>query len=133
MKRTIITPQQVVDLAYKMAGYTNEMMISPDEIAVAERRYLIPVVGEALYESLLKGEYLELVEGYVAPALALYVREWVSIPSAPRSAEGMRQAREMMRRLSNYLDEMQSSYPEYKSEENALKRCRIDGGFVQIH
>ena len=42
------------------------------------------------------------------------------------------QAHAMLLRLTEYLDENAASIPEYDPRANILKRCRTDGGFVQI-
>ncbi len=129
---TLITPQRVIDLAYSNADYTPSSMIAEADILTAERKYLIPVIGETLFDSLLRGDYLELMEDYVEPALALYVRELANLPSAPRSPEGMRRARSLIRRLSDHLDDNCATYAEYVASDNILKRCKIDGTHIQI-
>ncbi len=132
MKDILITPQRVVDIAYSNCDYTPPSMISECDIVTAQRKYLAPVVGEQLIAALLRGDYLGLMEEYVAQPLALYVRELANLPSAPRSSEGMSRARSMMRRLSDHLEDNKAAYPEYVASCNILKRCKIDGNFVQI-
>ncbi|MFI3304887.1 MAG: hypothetical protein R3Y68_00055 [Rikenellaceae bacterium] len=129
---TLITPQRVVELAYSNANYTPSSMIAETDIVTAERKYLIPVIGERLFAALRNGAYLDLMEDYVAPALALYVREQANLPSAPRSAEGMSRARSFIRRLSDHLDDNCATYAEYVASDNILKRCRINGTHIQI-
>ncbi len=107
-------------------------MVTIFDIATAEERYLIPVIGAKLVEAVRAGNYPILLSDYIAPALALYTREVANTPTAPRSAEGQRRARAMMLRLSNLLDEKSGEYPEYSPECNTLKRCRIDGGHIQV-
>ncbi len=41
-------------------------------------------------------------------------------------------ARHYLAELSQHLEGNAASYPEYKSSENILNRCRIHGGLVQI-
>ena len=40
--------------------------------------------------------------------------------------------RQLLKRLSNYLNSNEHSFSEYRKEYNILNRCSIDGGFVQI-
>ncbi len=93
-------------------------MIAPSDIASAEQRYLIPVIGQSLYDVMMGGAYPTLLDDYVAPAIAEYVREVVDAPSAPASAKGVRRARTMMIRLSRHLDDNEQLYPEYCSSDN---------------
>ncbi len=131
-KTTLITPSEVRDIAYAGEEYTPLELITSASITVAEQRYLIPVIGTELYTALSEGEYSTLLEDYVAPALALYTREVINAPAAPSSPFGMRRARAMMLHLSDLLEDSPSDYPEYKSEDNILNRCRIYGGNIQI-
>lgn len=133
MIKTLIDPARVLDLAYSAAEYTPLTAVSLIDIATVERDLLIPVVGEPLYEAIAEGEYPMLLSDYVSPAIALHVRERVNAPTAPSSAVGLRRARSMMLRLSDFLDENRYDYPEYSPMSNILKRCRINGGHVQIH
>ncbi len=130
---TIITAAEVVEAAYSNATYIPEEMITSADITTAERRYLLPVVGQELYEALLDERYEDLRDDYVAIVVALYTREVANLASAPRSHEGLQRSREMLRRLSDHLDDNEDSYPEYDSSANILKRCMLDGGFVQVH
>ncbi len=133
MTTNLITPEEVYGLAYaNVSEYTPVEVITENDITVAERRYLIPVVGDELYASLLAGSYSSLLDDYVAPALALFVREVIDAPSAPASKAGLRRARTMLKRLSDHLDDNSSSYAEYDEDTNILKRCRIHGGDIQI-
>ncbi len=133
MITTLIDPARVIDLAYSNVEYTPPQMVTLPDIIDAEQRYLTPVIGEALRDALLGGAYPTLLSDYVAPALALFVREVADAPTAPRSKGGLRRARAMMLRLSNFLDQNVEEYPEYDPESNTLKRCRIDGTHIQIH
>lgn len=125
-------------------------VVSELDIYVAECRYLVPVIGRALYNKLLEGEYGELMEGYVAPALAAWVRYIVEPFLAARCWDGhlpatgaslveiervvmqcrKRIAEALTRRLVRHLDEVE--YVEYNIEDSSLNRCSIDGGIVQI-
>lgn len=133
MTTTVITPSEVYELAFSAVyEYTPVEVITEADIVLAEQKFLIPIIGGDLHAAILDEQYSTLVSDYIATALALCVREMVNAPSAPASKDGMRRARAMMRRLSDHLDDNQSSYPEYVESENILKRCRIHGHDIQI-
>ena len=44
----------------------------PSDIVAVEERHIRPVVGEALYGALAEGRYADLMEEYVAPAIAAW-------------------------------------------------------------
>ncbi len=133
MIKTLIEQERVMALAYADAPYTPQQMITPAAIVSAEQKYLAPVVGKAMIAALSEERYIQLYEDYVAPALALYVRYVVDGLGAPTAKGILQRARQMMRRLSDHLEENHSQYPEYESSENILKRCSLNGGFVALH
>lgn len=150
--RTIVTPQEVVSLAFVDEGLVTVSKISLTDIAVAESRYLLPLVGEALYDKLLNGEYTSLRDDYVKPMVALWAR-YVAEPLleerlgggyGDRYTEADVEAREVVvvrlrrtasalsRRLSDYLNSHSDEFSEYNPVDNPLNHCVIDGGIVQI-
>ena len=54
---TLVTPLQVLKLAFGEGEYLPPEIIAEADIAGAEQRYIVPVVGRALYEKLLGGSY----------------------------------------------------------------------------
>ena len=148
--RTIVTPQEVVSLAFVDEGLVTMSKISLTDIAVAESRYLLPLVGEALYDKLLNGEYTSLRDDYVKPMVALWAR-YVAEPlleerlgGGDKYTEADVEAREVVvvrlrrtasalsRRLSDYLNAHCEEFVEYNPADNPLNHCVIDGGIVQI-
>lgn len=147
---TLINVEDVMRLAFTAEEGCRGHVVSELDIYVAECRYLVPVIGRALYNKLLEGEYGELMEGYVAPALAAWVRYIVEPFLAARCWDGhlpasgaslveiervvmqcrKRIAEALTRRLVRHLDEVE--YVEYNIEDSSLNRCSIDGGIVQI-
>lgn len=132
MIRTLIDSERVMALAYADAPYTPQQMITPAAIISAEQKYLAPVVGGAMIGALAEEKYIKLYEDYVAPALALYVRYVVDGQGAPTAKSILQRGRQMMRRLSDHLEENHSQYPEYEPSENILIRCSLDGGIVTL-
>lgn len=155
--KTLITPSEVVRLAFAEGMYLTPDAIAPADIAAAERRYLIPVTGQTLYDKLLTGAYPEL-RAETAPALALCTRLVVQPrldvrtgrcgTTAPRTESSQpasestlhslrqslrRQSRDLLRGLSEYLAAHSTQYREYDSRQDIFNRCTTDGGIVQIH
>lgn len=156
--KNLVTPEEVVALAYAADEHMPASAVAEADIAAAEMRSIMPVMGRALYEAVAAGAYPELREGYAAPAAAMYVRLAMQPLSdvrtgrfgamAPRSSgyepaeraklldlrRALRaKARTLLHRLHLHLEECASQYPEYDPASDILNRCTTDGGFVQIH
>lgn len=154
---TLVTPLQVLKLAFAEGDYLPTDTITEADIAAAEQRYIVPVIGPALYEKLLGGAYADFRADYLAAPAALFTR--VSLQprldlrtgqggtTAPKSDTGQpagdkarrdllrtlrAEARAMLRRASLHLREHRSEYPEYDPVHDILNRCSTDGGIVQI-
>lgn len=150
--KTIITTQQVVELAYVPEGVMTAAKITIADIVVAESKYLIPIIGESLYDALMAGSYTSLCEDYVAPMVAAWTRyvaepllagrlgvgydnDFSEADNDARDAILMRlrhTAAIFSRRLSDYLNAHSDQFPEYNPIDNPLNHCMIDGGIVQI-
>lgn len=150
---TLITPTDVMQLAFSSDELYNTSVITNLDIAAAEERYLHPIVGRALYDKLLKGNYPSLTSDYVAPMVAAWTRYIVEPLLASRcdvcmatggssadneaTTERCRslrlRARTLSRALAEHLNTQASDYPEYNPDTNPLNRCSIDGNIVQIY
>ena len=154
---TLVTPLQVLKLAFGEGEYLPPEIIAEADIAGAEQRHIVPVVGRALYEKLLAGSYPDFRTEYLASPAALFTRA-VLQPRldvrtgqcgtvAPKSAAYQpagtqalrelqrslrRQARTLLRRAAEHLETHAAEFPEYDPHKNILNRCTTDGGFVQI-
>ena len=154
---TLVTPLQVLKLAFGEGEYLPPEIIAEADIAGAEQRHIVPVVGRALYEKLLAGSYPDFRTEYLASPAALFTRA-VLQPRldvrtgqcgtvAPKSAAYQpagtqalrelqrslrRQARTLLRRAAEHLHAHRDEFPEYDPENDILNRCTTDGGFVQI-
>ena len=153
---TLVTPLQVLKLAFGEGEYLPPEIIAEADIAGAEQRYIVPVVGRALYEKLLAGSYPDFRTEYLASPAALFTRA-VLQPRldvrtgqcgtvAPKSAAYQpagtqalrelqrslrRQARTLLRRAAEHLETHSAEFPEYDPHKNILNRCTTDGNFVQ--
>ncbi len=155
--KSLITPQKVVELAFGDGEYVADSAVSVADIASAEFCHIRPIVGKELYERLLDNAYPELVEEYVAPAIAMAVRTMIQpalnvrtgqtglvMPSTAHASTAstaaseallcsLRQRRQrLLARLACHLKENAERYPEYDAANDITNKCRIDGGFIQI-
>ena len=155
--KTLLTPVQVLRHAFGGGEYLPPETIAEADIAAAEQRYLLPVLGTALYEELLAGEHAAFTADYLAPALARFTRLLVQPrldlrtgrigTLAPESDNGtvpdetaLRALRRslrceadaLLRRAVAHLEAHAALFPAYDSDRNPLNRCTTDGGFVQI-
>ena len=154
---TLFTPLPVLKLACAEGAYLPTDTVTEADIAAAEQRYIVPVIGTALYEKLLGGAYDDFRADYLAAPAALFTR--LSLQprldlrtgqcgtTAPKSSwtqpagdDALRrrqralrtEARTLLRRAAEHLDAHRTEFPEYDPTENILKRCSTDGGFVQM-
>lgn len=155
--KNIITNEEVIELAFGDGEYVSPDVVGDADIAAAAIHYIIPVVGAELYEEMLEGSHPTLRNDFVAPALAMAVRTMIQpalnvrtgqgglhIPSSARSDTSIktttlalqkslcRRRQVLLRRLSNHLRNHPSEFPSYKANEDAMQKCRIDGGYVQM-
>ena len=154
----LVTSAEVIAIAFTDGQYIEQSVISPCDIEAATERWVTPVVGRALLEAVAQGKYEELKEDYLKPVIALYTRLLVQprlnaatsqaglsvITTSSRKAADAEARRELQRslkarakflrqRLEESLDGHKAELAEYDEKQNILKRCRCDGGFVQIH
>ena len=155
--KNLITNEQVIKLAFGDGEFLSPDVVLDSDIASATHRYIIPVVGAELCEAMLGGSHKTLLDDFVAPALAMAVRTMIqpalnvrtgqaglsissslrsdsstksAIGSLQRSLRNRRQA--LLRRLSNYLKNNASEFPSYDVGKDAMQKCSIDGGYVQM-
>ena len=155
--KNLITNEQVISLAFGDGEYLSSEVILDADIAMAEERYILPVVGAELRKALLKGTYKTLLDDFVAPALAMSVRTMIQpalnvrtgqaglqISSSLRADSSTKTAMQtlqkslrlrrqaLLRLLSNYFKNHASEFPEYNPSDDALQKCSISGGYVQM-
>lgn len=155
-RKTLLTEAEARRLAF--AGEQLPPGIpSAADIAAAEHRYILPVVGRPLYERLLEGGCADFVSDYLAAPAALFTRLVVQSrldvrtdrcgTAAPRSSWSQpaggaelralrrslrREARTLLRRAAERLAARPDEFPEYDPRADISNRCSTDGGFVQI-
>ena len=145
--KTILTPSQIYPLIFSEEEGYNPSAVKESDIAIVESRYLLPIVGERLYNALLDGDYAELCSEYVAPMLGAWTRYVVEPLLAERCGFGHGTkavdaellarlkmiAMSHSRRLSDYLNAHVEEFLEYNPIDNPLNHCSIDGNIVQIY
>ena len=145
--KTILTPKQIYDQIFSAEEGYNPSAVREADIAIVESRYLLPIVGESLYNALLEGDYSELCSEYVAPMLGAWTRYVVEPLLAERCGFGHGAkavdaellahlklvAISSSRRLSDYLNAHTEEFSEYNPIDNPLNHCSIDGNIVQIY
>lgn len=144
-------------MAFSDGEYVSPEVVLDSDIASAAHRYILPIVGEKLYEEMLEGSHPTLVSDFVAPALAMAVRTMIQpalnvrtgqaglhIPSSARadtSTKGVTNALHkslrlrrsaLLRRLSDHLRDSASQFASYDAGSDIMQRCRIDGGYLQM-
>ena len=145
---TLITAEQVIDLAYSPNEQIRPSAITAVDIAEAEACHIHPILGDALTEAIHGGKYKSLADDYIAPALALWVRHGIeptlharcggnhtsSSTSGTALAQRIlhRKATTLTRRLCNMLNRHRDDFPEYNPHTNPLNRCSIYGDIIQI-
>ena len=156
MKQTLISPETVVTLAFNDGECIDAATISTLDIAVAEERHVVAVVGPKMYAAMCNGRYSDFCDEYVAPVVALRTRLLmlpamvarsgrfgITAPAAStlkspsdrqveRLERSLREkARTLQRRMSRHLNENAGKFPEYDPVQNVLNRCSNDGNIIQ--
>lgn len=151
----LISPEEVASMAFAPLDHITTDDINPLTIACAQERFIVPILGEAMIEALLRGDYADLADKWVCPALALYTRALMMPALALRtSAAGvvksgnqyldaatenelrslrrstLAQATTLLRKAVARIESAPDHYPEYDPRMNIWRRCRIDGGVV---
>lgn len=154
--KTLITPSQTLRLAFGDGSYLPPETVARADIAAAEARYIVPVIGRKLYEKLLAGGSPEFTGDYLAAPVALFTRVLIqprldirtdsggaTAPNTeyarPAGTEACRrqrrallaQARTLLRRAARHLAANPEAFPEYDPDNDILNRCSLDGNLVQ--
>lgn len=149
----LITPAEVAALAFGSPPATDGH-ISESSIISAQHKFIKPVLN-GLYDKLLQGEYAALLDEYIKPALAHYVRFLVLPAIATQvgtigviqgrgpgfmaaDAQTVRRLRRraradanaLMRRAVEHVESLRSDYPEYDPAKNVLNRVSISSDII---
>lgn len=152
--KTLISAEKIAPLIFTRDEPYGTVTITATDIAEAESHYLLPIVGNELYNAMLSGGYTELVDEYVAPMVAAWVRyiiephlttrccithseRNITIAMNENSKRVLRALRDkaatLSCRLSDHLNANSAEYVEYNPSENPLNRCFIYGDIIQVY
>lgn len=153
--KLLITPAEVAADCFNGDANLRDEFIKDSAILTAQRKYIYPLLGKSLWNALENKKYDALADGYVKPALALYVKA-VVLPAvysqagimgvvqyAGRNFTGAaagsfadllksirNEADTMMRICMEHIETRAADYPEYDPRENAGKKFSVQGGVV---
>ena len=151
---TLISPVEVVAAAFPGSLDPEGSFVPVSSIVAAQQKFLKPAIN-GLYERLEQGAYGELLEEYVKPALAHYVR-YLLLPTisaqvgttgvvqprsvsfgaaSDRAVDAVRRrtrsdAAALMQRLVEHIEALPADYPEYDPAQNVLNRVSTAAGIV---
>ena len=153
--QNLISSEMVAEQAFAPLDHVTPDDVNQMTIAVAQERFIVPVLGAAMVEAMIGGAYPELATEWVAPALALYTRVLmlpalalrVGAAGVSRSANqyldaatenelrmlrrtALAQAATLLQKAVAAIELAPERYPEYDSRQNIWYRCRTDGGVV---
>lgn len=151
--KSLVTPDEVISVAFAADYVITSSNITTLDILATESRFLCPLLGTKLYESLLAGNYPELLDDYVIPQVAAWTRYVVEPVLAERCDYDRNKdyseadykmnrqlllqlrstAQAMSRRLTDYLNANAASIPEYDVDANPLNHCMMYGDVVQVY
>ncbi len=153
--KLLITPAQVAEAAFRAPDFIQPEAVGEATILAAQQKFVRPVLGDALYEAVCRGDYPDLLADMIVPPLALYVK-MLMLPSLAVQAGGagvvevhsknlaragnaklhsaLRRLRgdalALMRRAVRHIEASPAGYPEYDPALNILNRYSTEGGLV---
>lgn len=154
MDNTIVTPQQVVEMAFGGVNNMRPEEVSQHTILAAERTFVVPVVGAQLLEELHQGQHAELLDAMQC-ATALYTKR-LMLPSlaakvgvagvvryssesySPADSHTLKRllwrtkadADALLDKVVEIIEAAPEEYPSYSPAKNVRNRVRLAGGVV---
>jgi hypothetical protein len=154
MPNLLITPNEVVELAFSPHDQIDPARITDSRIEAAQLKFLAPALKK-MYTALTEGLYDDFCRESIKPALACYVKYHLfpdlavrvgsdgvirlhtadSTPADPSEiARLRRESREaahlLLHKALRYLKEHAAEFPEFAPEECRINRPRINGGII---
>lgn len=148
-----MTPAEVAGRAF--GGNVSPDAVGESAVVAAQLRYIKPVLGSSLYTALEKGAHAPLVEEWIKPALALFVKYMVLPSVAFRTGElgvvkfagdyfhaadandvaslrriARSEAETALSAAVAHIEASAADYPEYDSRESVANRLCVIGGIV---
>lgn len=117
----LITPNEVIEIAFADAKTLKPEMIRPSKIDIAQERFLRPVLGN-LYDSLIDGNHTLFIDEYIKPPLAYFVRHAVISDlamSVDGSGVGLHTLRESVGEVEKTANSVETSTSKKSSSDDA--------------
>ncbi len=126
----LVSLEEIAEVAFTGSEYLPSETITLNHIRSVQERFVTPVVGEALCQSIADGLYVDLYDNYILPVMGELVRIEVDLDAYPVRRSNRVRARSLLEALSSHLNSNSDLYPEYDPRENVMNRCQLVGGFA---
>lgn len=151
----LMTPAEAFEAAFGNDSGMEPSVIDRTTVYAAQLRYVEPVLGRAVCEAIAGGEHGDLLEEYVKPALAAFVKYAVMPaavtrigalgavrfgggsfePADDKAVERLRasvrtEADTLLEAAVRRMEAAPEEYPEYDPALNVRRRVSIAGGVV---
>ncbi len=126
----LVSVEEVTSVAFTENEYLPSNTVTLNHIRSVQERYITPIIGEALTQSVADGLYTDLYDDYILPAMGELIRIEVDLDAYPVKRSHRVRANTLLESLSDHLNDNESRYPEYSPCENVMNRCRLVGGFA---
>ena len=138
----LITPTEVLEIAFPATEQFREELIRPSLIEAAQLQHLKPIFGK-LYDQLGESQYSAFTADYLKAPLAYYIRCMVIDEMCAAvgttgilqrktdygSAASIRQQERLLRAIEQ-VESNPELFPEYEPDQNLRKTLLFKGGFV---
>ncbi len=123
--RTLITPAEVVAMAFGADEYLPEGAVGRAVILSAQQKFIKPALGE-IYGQMLQGRHAAVVEQYIKAPLALYVK-WLMMPAMAVGSGAMG----VVRHRTDHFEPadakaLSAARRRVKGDAKALMRCALE-------
>lgn len=156
MQNLLITPDEVIELAFSPHDRIDPAIITDTRIETAQLKFVEPVLGK-LYPALIDGAYGEFCREFIKPATAYFVKYHIFLhlsvrigndgiirlrpaDSTPADASEIarlrRESREtaclLLQKAIGHLIENAEMFPEFAAESGERPRAKINHGGIVI-
>jgi len=154
MQNLLVTPDEVVELAFSPHDQIDPAIITDTRIETAQLKFLKPTLKK-LYPILCEGLYDDFCREYIKPVAAYFVKYHIflhlsvrigndgiirlrPVDSAPADSSEIarlrRESREtaylLLQKAFDYLQVNREEFPEFEPDDCRQKRPRVNGGII---
>ncbi len=126
----LVSLEEIAEVAFTDNEYIPDGTITLNHIRSVQERFVTPIVGDAMCQSIADGLYVDLYDNYILPVMGELVRIEVDLDAYPVRRSNRVRARTLLEALSEHLNSNANLYPEYDPHENVMNRCQLVGGFA---